>query len=120
MNGNIVVKNAQYGYCLVDVELSTGNKASVEWSFTTPRLKGCLGYGITTYPFQIDVENFRLFSADTMMVHSWYGVIYGGKTGIPPRKLKWVENDKIKFIFNPKLRSLSIQKVSNNFFTQFI
>ena len=117
VNGNIVTKNAQYGYCLLDVELSTGNKPLIEWSFTTPRLKGCVGYGITTYPFQIDVENFRLFGADTMMIHSWYGVIYGGKTANhqstihPPGKLKWSGCDKIKFIFDPKVKVLSMQKV---------
>ena len=120
VNGNMVKKNAQYGYCLLDVELWTGNSELVEWNLTARRLNGCVGYGITIYPFSIDVEHYERFCSDTLMIISWYGVIYGGKTGIPPRKLKWVENDKIKFIFNPKLRSLSIQKVSNNFFAQFI
>ena len=116
VNGNIVTKNAQNGYCLVDVELWTGNNDSIEWSLTARRLKGYVGYGITTYPFQIDVEHFRRFNADSMMIQSWYGVIYGGKTGISSRKLKWLEKDKIKLIFNPKTRSLSMQKVCNNFY----
>ena len=111
VNGNIVVKNAQLGYCLLDVELWTGNNELVEWTLAARRLNGCVGYGITIYPFSIDVEHYERFSSDTLMILSWYGVIYGGKTGIPPSELKWIENDKIKFIFNPELRSLSIQKV---------
>jgi len=114
VNGNILMKNAQYAYCLLDVELWTGNTALIEWSLTASRLKGYVGYGITVFPFSIDVEHYERFSSDTMMIQSWNGVLYGGKMGISPKKLKWLEKDKIKFIFNPKLRSLSIQKVSNN------
>ena len=117
LNGNIVMKNAQYAYCLLDIELWTGNTELIEWSLTASRLKGYVGYGITVFPFSIDVEHYERFSSDTMMIQSWNGVIYGGKTGIPSntieyrRKLKWLEGDKIKFSFDPKIRSLSMQKV---------
>ena len=111
MNGNIVTKNAQYAYCLLDIELCTGNNEIIEWSLTARRLKGFVGYGITVFPFSIDVEHYKRFNYDTMMIQSWKGVIYGGKTGIPSRKLKWLEADKIKFSFDPKIRALSMQKV---------
>ena len=126
INGNIVMKNAQHSFCLLDVELWTGNNELIEWSLTARRLKGYVGYGITTYPFQVDVENFRKFNADTMMIQSWYGVIYGGRTAgnlvtayenPTPKKLKWKEDDQIKFIFNPNTKSVSMQKVRDNFRT---
>ena len=111
MNGNIVMKNAQYAYCLLDVELWTGNTELKEWTLTARRLKGYVGYGITVFPFSIDLEHYERFNSDTMMIQSWNGVLYGGKMGISSKKLKWLEADKIKFSFDPKIRALSMQKV---------
>ena len=111
MNGNTVMKNAQYAYCLLDIELFTANNEIIEWSLTASRLKGYVGYGITVFPFSIDVEHYERFSSDTMMIQSWNGVLYGGKMGISSKKLKWLQGDKIKFSFDPNRRSLSMQKV---------
>ena len=117
INGNIVMKNAQHSFCLLDVELWTGNNELIEWSLTARRLKGYVGYGITTFPFQVDVENYRKFNADTTMIQSWSGVIYGGRTAgnLVTAKRKWKENDQINFFFNPNTKSISMQKVRDNF-----
>ena len=105
----------RFGYGLLDIELSTNSSKISEWSFYAKRLKGLVGYGITIFPFPIDVKQRQDFDDRTIMVRSNSGFINGGKKSQQAKDrhtvLRWKKDDEIKCRFDPKNGSFSMKKV---------
>ena len=114
---SIIRRQQRYGYAVFcDIELSKNSrKGEIEWTFNTVKLKGLVGYGITTFPFPVDVKNRANFDEDTIMVRNNSGWINGGKTDKKRHSsLEWKAGDRIRCYFDKRNGNLAMRKNDEN------
>lgn len=92
-----------------------GSKRGIEWTFVAKRLKGLVGYGITTLPLPVDIKDRLKFDENIIMVRNDSGFINGGKSDkIHHSGIQWKTGDKIKCHFDQITGNLSMRKNDEN------
>ena len=115
----MITRKKRFGYGVLDIELSkNSNKPKMtEWTLIAKRLKGLVGYGITTLPFVIDVKHRDKFDTNTVLVRNNSGFINGGMPRLGEARhseIQWKSNDKIICSFDHKNGMFLMTKVSEN------
>ena len=107
-----ITRTKRYGYGLIDIQLSKNGKKEIEWTLYAKRLRGLVGYGITTFPLPVDVQNRDKFDENTIMVRNNSGFINGGKSDKNPHsRLQWKTGETIKCQFDRNNGSFKMRKV---------
>ena len=108
-----ITRTKRYGYGLIDIQLSKNGKKEIEWTLYAKRLRGLVGYGITTFPLPVDVQNRDKFDENTIMVRNNSGFINGGKSTLQTShsSLQWKTGETIKCQFDRKNGSFKMRKV---------
>ena len=109
---SVITRRQRYGYAVMNIPLSKQDaNRGITWTFNAKRLKGLVGYGITVFPFPIDVENRGNFKEDTIMVRSDSGYINGGQIDKERHSaLQWKVGDTVKCYFDQRKRYFSMRK----------
>ena len=90
---------------------------TTQWTLIAKRLKGLVGYGITTFPFVIDVEHRDQFDRNTVLVRNNSGFINGGMSRSGEARhsgIQWKTDDQIKCSFDHMKGRFMMTKVSAN------
>ena len=97
--------------------IRTTSRKRTEWIFYAKRLKGLVGYGITTLPFVIDVKNRDKFDENTILVRNNSGFVNGGMSRLGEARhsgIQWKAGDQIKCSFDPVNGTFMMTKLSTN------
>ena len=90
---------------------------TTQWTLIAKRLKGLVGYGITTLPFVIDVKHRDQFDTNTVLVRNNSGFINGGMPRLGEARhsgIQWKSDDQIICSFDHKNGRFMMTKVSAN------
>ena len=103
----------------MNIELAKNTNApkTTKWIFYAKRLKGLVGYGITTLPFVKDVKNRDQFDQNTILVRNNSGFINGGMSRLGKARhseIPWKTNDEIQCSFDHLNGTFMMTKVSKN------
>lgn len=114
---SIVKRQKRYGYAVFcNVDLSKKKKGRIEWTLFAKKLIGLVGYGITTFPFPIDVKKRANFDENTIMVRNNSGFINGGKSDKEQKSgIQWKAGEEINCCFDQEKRCFSMKKVRRVF-----
>ena len=114
---SIIERQKRHGYAVFcDIELSkNGKKGGIEWTLVAKRLKGLVGYGITTFTnkLPVDVKNRGKFDENIILVRNDSGFINGGKSDKKQHsgeKIQWKMSDKITCYFDQRKGDFSMGK----------
>ena len=112
---SIIKRQKRHGFAVFcDIELSKNNrKGRIEWTFVAKRLKGLVGYGITTFTnkLPVDMKNRGKFDENIIMVRNDSGYINGGKSDKMQRSsIQWKMGDKITCYFDQRKGLFSMRK----------
>lgn len=121
----MITRKKRFGYGVLDIELAKNSnkplnetfKKTTQWTLIAKRLKGLVGYGITTLPFVIDVEHRDQFDTNTVLVRNNSGFINGGTSRLGDARhsgIKWKSNDQIKCSFDHMNGRFMMTKLSAN------
>ena len=115
----MITRKKRFGYVVLDRELvrdaSSRKRKITQWTFMAKRLRGIVGYGITTIPFAVDVEDRAQFDELTIMVRSNSGFINGGTSEKDRHSgIQWKANDAIICSFDHKIGTFKMKKVSSD------
>ena len=90
---------------------------TTKWTLIAKRLKGLVGYGITTLPFVIDVKHRDQFDRNTVLVRNNSGFINGGMSRLGEARhsgIQWKSDDQITCSFDHMKGRFTMTKVSAN------
>ena len=113
---SIIKRQKRHGYAVFcDIELSkNGRKGGIEWTLVAKRLKGLVGYGITTFTnkLPVDVKNRRKFNENIIIVRNDNGFINGGKSDKMQHAsgFQWKTGDEITCYFDEGTGCFSMRK----------
>ena len=115
----MITRLQRHGYAVLDIKLSKdGKNRGIQWTFFAKRLKGLVGYGITTFPLPVDLEKRGNFDENIIMVRNDSGYINGGKSDKETHStLQWKMGDKIKCYFDQRKGYFSMRKNDGNWVT---
>ena len=110
----IITRQKQRDYAVFrSIKLSKNGKRRKEWTLVAKRLKGQVGYGITTFTnkLPVDVKNRRKFNENIIMVRNDSGFINGGKSDkMQHSGIQWKMGDKITCYFDQRKGFFSMRK----------
>ena len=115
---SIIKRRKRHGYAVFcDIELSkNGRKGGIEWTLVAKRLKGLVGYGITTFTNKLPVHRGK-FDENIIMVRN-DGFLNGGKSDkMQHSGIQWKMGDKITCYFDQRKGFFSMRKNGEDWVT---